>query len=119
MLKRDIKMRPPRGWTKYIDEVWKLLKPAYGLVESERLRQLCIEEWMTAYGFETGAGLTQIFFLRQASQQTTVTLFAAKVVNDILLAGTSKDLRRFPPKYTIGSRLGDTNREELSSSIVS
>ena len=113
-------MRPPRGWTKYIDEVWKLLKPAYGLVESGRLWQLCIEEGMTAYGFETIPGLPQLFILRQASQRTTITLIAAKVVDDILLAGTSKELGLFSqPQYPIGSKLGDTYREDLSSSILS
>ena len=81
MLEREIYMRPPRGWTKYIDEVWKLLNPAYGLVESGRLWQLCIEELMTVYGFETIPGLPQLFILRQASQRTTVTLIAAKVVD--------------------------------------
>ena len=95
MLERDIYMRPPRGWTKYIDEVWKLLKPAYGLVETGRLWQLCMGEWMTAYGFETIPGLPQLFILRQTSQRTTVTLIAAKFVDDILLAGTSQELRRF------------------------
>ena len=94
-LKRDIYMRPPRGWATYIDEMWKLLKPAYGLVESGRLWQLCIEEWMNTYGFETIAGLLQLFIFRQASQQRAVSLIAAKVVDDILLAGTSKELERF------------------------
>ena len=95
MLKRDIYMRPQRGWTKYIDEVWKLLKPAYGLVESGGLWQLCIEEWMTIYRLETTLGLPQLSILRQASQQRTVSLIAAKFVDEILLAGTSKELRRF------------------------
>ena len=96
-LKRDIYiyMRPPRDWTTYIDEVWKLLKPAYGLVESGRLWQLCIEEWTNTYGFETIPGLPQLFVLRRASQQRAVSLIAAKVVDDILLAGTSKELERF------------------------
>lgn len=32
-LERDIYMRPLRGWMAHTDEVWKLLKPAYVLVE--------------------------------------------------------------------------------------
>ena len=91
-LNRYIYMRPPQGWIKYIDEVWKLLKPAYGLVQSGRLWQLCIEEWMTTYGFKTIPGLPQLFTLRQASQKKKVSLIAAKVLDDVLLASTSKEL---------------------------
>ena len=88
-------MRPPRGWTKYIDEVWKLLKPAYGLVELERLWQLCIEEWITRYGLQTVPGLPQLFILRQAPGRPAVSLIATKVVDDVLLANTFQELRRF------------------------
>lgn len=30
-------MKPPRGWTLFVDEVWRLLAPAYGLVQSGQL----------------------------------------------------------------------------------
>ena len=49
---------------------------------------------MTSHGFETIPGLPQLFILRQDSQQGKVSFIAAKVVDDILLAGTSKELRR-------------------------
>ena len=67
-LTRDIYMRPPKGWTKYIDKVWKLIKPAYDLVESGRLWQLCIEEWISEYGFKQIAGFPNSSFYRLMSK---------------------------------------------------
>lgn len=95
MLKRNTYKPLPRGWTKYIDEVCKLPKPAYGLVESGSLWKLCIEELITTYGFETISGLPQLFIHHQASQQRKVSLLVAKVLDDILFAGTPKKHRRF------------------------
>ena len=43
-LKRDIYMRPPRAFASSQYELWKIMKPAYGLVESGRLWQLHVEE---------------------------------------------------------------------------
>jgi hypothetical protein len=65
--------------------VWKILRPAYGLVESGRLWQLAIERWLFEYGFEEVPGLSQFFILRDNSGRITVLL--AKVVDD-LLAGS-------------------------------
>jgi len=93
-LQRDIYMRPPKGWTEYIDEVWKIVKPAYGLVESGRLWQLCVEEWLQAYGFTTLPGLPQLFVLRHRKSNKLV-LLVAKVVDDFLLSGTPAELDRF------------------------
>ena len=45
-LEREIYMRPPDTFMKQPGELWKLKKPAYGLVESGRLWQLTIEPWM-------------------------------------------------------------------------
>ncbi len=45
-LQRDIYMRPPTGFKSKPGEIWKILKPAYGLVESGRLWQTTIEPWM-------------------------------------------------------------------------
>ena len=43
-IKREIYMRPPRGWTASPGELWKLEKPAYGLVDSGRIWRLCVED---------------------------------------------------------------------------
>lgn len=46
-----------KGMDEIIDEFWKLIKPACGLVEAGILWQLCIEEWLHDYGFDTIPGL--------------------------------------------------------------
>lgn len=89
---RDIYMRPPPGWTKFIDEIWKIVKPAYGLFESGRLWQLCIEEWLNRYGFDTIPGLPQFFVLRN---NACIVLLLVKVVDDLLLTGLPHQLERF------------------------
>jgi hypothetical protein len=66
--------------------VWKILRPPFGLVESGRLWQLAIERWLFDYGFETLPGLSQFFILRYNSGRITVLL--ARVVDDLLLAGS-------------------------------
>jgi hypothetical protein len=58
-LTRDIIVRPPFGWTSS-NIVWKLLRPAYGLVERGRLWQLAIERWLSEYGFEEVPGVRVI-----------------------------------------------------------
>ena len=44
-LTREIYMRLPKGWAPLF-VVWKLKKHAYGLVESGRIWQLVIDEWL-------------------------------------------------------------------------
>jgi hypothetical protein len=89
---RDIFVRPPTGWTSP-NVVWKILRPAYGLVESGRLWQLAIERWLFDYGFETLPGLSQFFILRDNSGRITILL--AKVVDDLLLAGSVTTMNEF------------------------
>jgi Reverse transcriptase (RNA-dependent DNA polymerase) len=89
---RDIFVRPPTGWTSP-NVVWKILRPAYGLVESGRLWQLAIERWLFDSGFETLPGPSQFFILRDNSGRITVLL--AKVVDDLLLAGSVTTMNEF------------------------
>jgi Reverse transcriptase (RNA-dependent DNA polymerase) len=89
---RDIFVRPPTGWTSP-NVVWKILRPAYGLVESGRLWKLAIERWLFDYGFETLPGLSQFFILRDNSGRITILL--AKVVDDLLLAGSVTTMNDF------------------------
>ena len=102
-------MRPSKRWTKYIDEVWKLIKPAYGLVESGRLWQLCIEEWLSEYGFKQIAGFPQFFVL--PSDGKIPGLFLVKVVDDILLAGETREIEKFSKaiskRFEVGRALID------------
>lgn len=79
-------------------ELWKLNKPAYGLVESGRLWQLTIEPWMLdEFNAETVPGLPQLFFKRNLNNQPDSII--AKVAEDILLAGTVAELNKFRHTY--------------------
>ena len=92
-LQRDIYMRPPTGWEASRGEVWKLLKPAYGLVESGRLWQTTVEPWMNTYGLQEIPGMPQLFVLQ--GEDPTPRLILAKVVDDFLLAGNKAEIQKF------------------------
>ena len=87
-LGRDIFIYPPIGWASAGRTVWRLIKRAYGIVESVRLWQLAVERWMS------GQGIIQVPFLQQLfvkkDIQGNIELVIAKVVDDFLIAG-SKD----------------------------
>ena len=68
-IQRDIYMRPPRGWSAHPGVLWKLEKPAYGLVDSGRIWQLYAEDWLLSYGLQQLQGLPQFFFLKNESGQ--------------------------------------------------
>lgn len=84
-------MRPPKAWTSFIDEIWMLVKPDYGLIEPGRLWKFCIEEWWSYLRFTTILGLPQLFILRRHSR---ICIFIAKVVDDIPIAGTREESSR-------------------------
>lgn len=56
-------MRPLVGWTKYIDEVSKILTLAYVLVESGLLREICVENYLFEQRFVDFDGVSQFFLL--------------------------------------------------------
>ena len=91
-LTRDIFVRPPPGWA-LSGIVWKMLRPAYGLVESGRLWQLAIESWLADYGFTIIPVLSQMFILRATTGR--IKLLLAKVVDDLLLAGSINSMKIF------------------------
>ena len=113
-LGRDIYMRPPRGWTSFIDEVGKLVKPPYGLVESGRLWQICIERWFQTYGLDTIPGMPQLFVLR-CEKTGHMLLLVAKVVDDLLLAGVQTALSDFRVAITKRFKVG---RYTAGSSLI-
>ncbi len=87
-------MRPPNGFASQPGELWKILKPAYGLVESGRLWKTTVEAWMIdTYGLEVVPGLSQLLVLR--SNKGPPVLLIAKVVDDFLLAGSPHEICRF------------------------
>lgn len=61
---------------------WKILKPAYGLVESGDLWKLLVESWMsTQVAFEMH-GLQQLF--AKSDTHESIMIVLAKVVDDFL-----------------------------------
>ncbi len=87
-------MRPPTGFKFKPGELWKILKPAYGLVESGRHWQATIEPWMTDTNYlDIVAGLSQLFVYR--GEQGPARLLIAKVVDDYLLAGSPTEISNF------------------------
>jgi Reverse transcriptase (RNA-dependent DNA polymerase) len=91
-IQRDIYVRPPPGWSPR-NVLWRLTRPAYGIVESGRLWQLAIEEWLTKQGFSHVNGLSQFFVLRSSDGQ--ILLLLAKVVDDLLVAGSIPSIQDF------------------------
>ena len=93
-LNRDVFVRLPHGWSPSPLIVWKLLVPAYGLVESGRLWQLAAEEWLfSTFKVECVPGLVQLFVLH--NEMNEVKLHMAKVVDDFLLAGHHDAISEF------------------------
>ena len=103
-LNSDIYMKPPRGWEAYPGELWKLEKPAYGLVDSGRLWHLCIEDWLISYGFLQLPGLPQFFYL--TDNEGKVHLILAKVVDAHLIAGTPEQTMRFHKAFSKRFEIG-------------
>ncbi len=97
-LQRDIYMRPPTGFKSKPGEIWKILKPAYGLVESSGLWQTTIEQWMIdTYGLDTVPSLPQLFIYR--SKQEPPRLVIAKVIDDLRVAKYAfNEIRQVVPK---------------------
>ncbi len=82
-IERDIYVRPPTSWMTFPGERWKLLKPAYGLVDSGRLWQIDVESWMTSsYSLEQIPGFAQLFVLK--STDAVPILFVAKLLTTFL-----------------------------------
>ena len=90
---RTIYVRTPKGWSTSRHALWKLLKPAYGIAESGRLWQLQIEAWMSGQGIHQVVGLPQLF-IKYGSHGLPV-LIIAKVVDDLLIAGTKEEVHAF------------------------
>jgi Reverse transcriptase (RNA-dependent DNA polymerase) len=90
-LVRRVFVRPPRGWAKQ-GCLWRLLRPAYGLVESGRLWQIAIEKWIFARDFVVVPGAPHVFILRQSG---TSKILIVKVVDDILVCGPPDEIQAF------------------------
>ena len=92
-LPRGIHVHPPPGWPSSPQIIWKLLKPAYGIVESERLWQLVSEDWFSRSGFLPLPDLLQLFV--RYSNAGTIEVLVAKVVDDFLIAGRTRHTQEF------------------------
>ncbi len=105
-------MRPPNGFASQPGELWQILKPAYGLVESSRLWQSMVEPWVIdTYGLEVVPDLPQLFVLR--GNQGPPVFLIAKVVDDFLLAGSPHEVCRFQnaisTRFEVGRFSQDTS----------
>ena len=90
---RDIYVKPPKGWASNARTVWKILKLAYGIVESGRLWQLVAEEWMSTQGFVQFPGLLQLFVTYNPNG--SINLLIEKVVDDFLVVGVPPLIHQF------------------------
>ena len=92
-LTRNIFVLPPKGWTSLHRGSWKLLKPAYRVVESGRVWQLAVGRWMSGQGIIEVPGLPQLFIERRPNGR--ILLAICKVVDDFLMTGSQKDIDEF------------------------
>lgn len=103
-LPRDIFVIPPKLWRTTPDAVWRLLGPAYGITETGRLWQRCVESFLQGLGFTTLAGILQLFVLRNRGK---VVMLLVKVVDDFLFSDSPEHLSWFKEqlaaRFTIGS----------------
>ncbi len=76
-LEGDVYMRPPPGWESSRGDVWELLKPAYGLVESVQLGETTVETWMETYGLREVPGIAQLFVFGEVRQPSPKILYRA------------------------------------------
>ena len=106
---RTIFVRPPKGWAKP-GVVWRILKPAYGLVESGRLWQLAIERWFNKISIFEANGLPQLFVKRDADGN--INLLIAKVVDDLLIAGRKSAISEFHEKIRDRFKVGRFQDDE-------
>lgn len=95
---RYIYVRLSKGWESSCKSVWKLSKPAYGLVESGRLWQLAIERWLSDERYIEVPALPQLFIERRTDGRIGVAI--AKVFDDLLIVGSSSDLENFHEEIT-------------------
>lgn len=103
-IQREIYMRPPQGWTSSPFIVWKLRKYAYGLSESGRIWQLVLEDWLSSQNIFEVHGLPQLFVRRHPDG--SIALALAKVVDDLLLAGTASEITAFHTAISARFKVG-------------
>ena len=106
---RTIFVRPPKGWAEP-GIVWRILKPAYGLVESGRLWQLAIERWFNRQDIFEVDGLPQLFVKHDAEGK--IELLIAKVVDDLLIAGKKPAVAAFHELIADRFKVGRFNDDE-------
>ena len=87
---RNIFVRPPKGWTSLHRGIWKLLKPAYGIVESGRIWRLAVERWMSRQGIIELPGLLQLYIKCRPNGGILLAIY--KDVDEFLMAGSETDI---------------------------
>ena len=92
-LTRNIFVLLPKGWISLDRGIWKLLKPAYGTVESSRIWHLAVERWMSGQAIIEVPGLPQLFIKRRPNGGILPAI--CKVVDDFLMVGSQKYIDEF------------------------
>jgi hypothetical protein len=65
---------------------------------------LAIESWLADYGFTTIPGLSQMSIFRTTTGR--IKLLLAKVVDDLLLAGSINSINKFPSNLSSQFKVG-------------
>ena len=110
-LPRDIYVPRPPGCASSAQMPWKLLKPAFGIVESGRLWQLVSEDWLSSNGFLPIPGVLQLFV--SYYNAGTIEILAAKFVDGFLIAGCTRHIQEFldspSQQFVVGSYVINKN----------
>lgn len=112
-LQRDAFVRPPRSWSAKPGMYWKLIKPAYGLPDSGRVRQLTIEKWIQARHLIQVHGLTQLFL--RLKTVGGIHLVLAKLVDDFFIAGECEAIQAFVDDISQSFSMGRLSSSSDSS----
>lgn len=92
-ISRVVYIKTPKGWTKSLFIVWQRKTYAYGLVESGRMWQLVLQDWIASMILLGVAALPQLFI--QLDNESNITPEIAKVVDDFLIFGPRKTIEDF------------------------
>lgn len=97
---RDMYIRPPKELDLSRKILWKLQRMLYGKTEAKRQCAEVIEGWMVHEArFERIRGVDQLYVSRDHTGK--LILLAAKVTDDIFIAGSITEMNRFSEQISL------------------